>query len=302
MNFVCAAGTGSSSRSSRAPSATTCARSARSRSASHTSHLGPLHGLQEQDIQRLLREGRSREEALAGGSIHRQELPDRGVGSRPVTGERIFFQGATARNTGLVAAFELITGKEIVVSPHCHVMGALGAAVISLEHSDEHAGVFRGLDVFERDVDVSYRTCTDCANRCTITVVRIEGGAEESWGYMCGRDGHEGADGYPRPHEDPRLRDRENTRPVNHLSRVRAMMNGARLKARIRIHVFKTRASASRRRSPCTATCRCGRPSSNASASMSRSQAFRRRTIRSRYPYREIGLLLSRQDGARARA
>ncbi len=229
MNFVCAAGTGSFIEEQAA------------RLGYDVREIGPLtlgrripHTsdrctvFMEQDIQRLLREGRSREEALAGvlHSIAKNYLY-RVVGSRPVTGERIFFQGATARNTGLVAAFELITGKEIVVSPHCHVMGALGAAVISLEHSDEHAGVFRGLDVFERDVDVSYRTCTDCANRCTITVVRIEGGAEESWGYMCGRDGHEGADGYPRPHEDPRLRDRENTRPVNHLSRVRAMMNGA---------------------------------------------------------------------------
>ncbi|MCU0843946.1 MAG: acyl-CoA dehydratase activase [Spirochaetes bacterium] len=221
MNFVCAAGTGSFIEEQAARlghDVRDIGALTLGRRIPHTSDRCTV--FMEQDIQRLLREGRTREEALAGvlHSIAKNYLY-RVVGTRPVTGERIFFQGATARNDGLVAAFELITGKEIVVSPHCHVMGALGAAMISLEQSDEHAGVFRGLDVFERTIDISYRTCTECSNRCTITVARLEGGAEESWGYLCGREG-EGANIHSRP--------RENTRPVNHLSRVRAMMNGAR--------------------------------------------------------------------------
>ncbi|HSV95433.1 MAG TPA: acyl-CoA dehydratase activase [Spirochaetota bacterium] len=240
MNFVCAAGTGSFIEEQavrlgydvRDIGALTLGRRI-----PHTSDRCTV--FMEQDIQRLLREGRSHEETLAGvlHSIAKNYLY-RVVGTRPVTGERVFFQGATARNNGLVAAFELITGKEIVVSPHCHVMGALGAAIISLEHSDACAGAFRGLSVFERQIDIGYRACTDCANRCTITVARLEGGVEESWGYLCGRDEGECADYYshPRgnssPHED--VRHRKNTRPVNHLSRVRSMAESANAYSRPR--------------------------------------------------------------------
>ncbi len=210
MNFVCAAGTGSfiEEQAGRLGyDVREIGELALGREIPHTSDRCTV--FMEQDIQRLLREGRSREEVLAGVmySIARNYLY-RVVGTRPVTGNRIFFQGATARNAGLVAAFELITGREMVVSPHCHVMGAFGAAVIALERSEEKAGVFRGLNVFEREIDISYRECADCSNRCTITVARLEGGAVESWGHMCGRE--EGEDSRPR-------------RAVNHLSRVRAM-------------------------------------------------------------------------------
>ncbi len=219
MNFVCAAGTGSfiEEQAERLGcDVRDIGRLTLGRLIPHTSDRCTV--FMEQDIQRLLREGFSREETLAGvlHSIAKNYLY-RVVGTRPVTGERVFFQGATARNAGLIAAFELITGKEIAVSPHCHVMGALGAAIISLERGDEHAGVFRGLGVFDRHIDIGYRTCTDCANRCTITVARLEGGVEESWGYMCGRD--ERADIHSRPRSAPR--------PVNHLARVRAMTESA---------------------------------------------------------------------------
>ncbi len=87
----------------------------------------------------------------------------------PVSGERIFFQGATARNRGLVAAFESITGKQIVVSPYCHVMGAYGAALQAMQQAGEGASGFRGLDVLEQTVQLGYETCRQCANVCTIT-------------------------------------------------------------------------------------------------------------------------------------
>nr|MBP7605414.1 hypothetical protein [Spirochaetota bacterium] len=234
MNFVCAAGTGSFIEEQAARlgyDVRDIGALTLGRQIPHTSDRCTV--FMEQDIQRLLREGRSREEVLAGVlySIAKNYLY-RVVGPRPVTGERIFFQGATARNAGLVAAFELITGREIVVSPHCHVMGAYGAAVIALERSDERAGVFRGLGVFERAVDISYRTCPDCSNRCAITVARLEGGVVESWGYMCGRE--DAADTDPRPSDNSRRP--KVKRHINHLSRVRAMIashEGAQTFARL---------------------------------------------------------------------
>lgn len=42
-------------------------------------------------------------------------------------GDHIVFQGATAKNKALVAAFERRLGKPIAVSPYCHLTGAMGA-------------------------------------------------------------------------------------------------------------------------------------------------------------------------------
>ena len=83
----------------------------------------------ERDVEKLLREGFSRQEAMAAVlySVCFNYLT-KVVGNRPVTGEKILFQGATAKNKGLVAAFEIIMNKEIVTSHFCHVTGAIGAA------------------------------------------------------------------------------------------------------------------------------------------------------------------------------
>ena len=61
----------------------------------------------EQDVDRLLRQGYTREECMAAVlcSVVKNYF-NKVVGRRRVSRERIFFQGATARNKGLVAAFE----------------------------------------------------------------------------------------------------------------------------------------------------------------------------------------------------
>jgi predicted CoA-substrate-specific enzyme activase len=166
----------------------------------------------EQDINKLLRESRGREEALAAVvlAIAKNYL-NRVVGPRPVTGEKIFFQGATARNAGLVAAFESLLDREIVVSPWCHVMGAYGAALIALEKA-AGPSKFRGLRALEGEVRLEYGRCGDCSNRCTITTAVFEDGTIESWGYLCGREGV----------------DRERARAgTNHFSFIRGMIDNA---------------------------------------------------------------------------
>ncbi|MCF0260074.1 MAG: hypothetical protein HUJ54_09470, partial [Erysipelotrichaceae bacterium] len=56
------------------------------------------------------------------------------VGQKPV-GEKIALQGGIAFNEAVVCAFRALTGKKIVLSPYFHVTGALGAAVLLLEHN-----------------------------------------------------------------------------------------------------------------------------------------------------------------------
>ena len=146
----------------------------------------------EQDATDLLRQGYSRPEVMAAVlySIASNYL-NMVVGTRPISGNRIFFQGATARNRGLVAAFEKILKREIVVSPHCHIMGAIGAALAARETVKESrsASRFRGLEVTRKEIHTLQEECAICSNRCRITKIKIAGETEEpSWGYACGRE------------------------------------------------------------------------------------------------------------------
>jgi predicted CoA-substrate-specific enzyme activase len=146
----------------------------------------------EQDVDRLLRRGYSPTECMAAVlySVVRNYL-NKVVGRRQASRERIFFQGATARNKGLVAAFENLLDVEMVVSPYCHVMGAYGAALLARAavRRESRPTSFKGLDLSRRSIGLRNETCTLCQNHCKITFAEIEGESHQpSWGYMCGRD------------------------------------------------------------------------------------------------------------------
>ena len=51
-------------------------------------------------------------------------------------GKRIFFQGGTAFNKGVVAAFEKVCGKPITVPSHHDVTGAIGVAILAMKEKD----------------------------------------------------------------------------------------------------------------------------------------------------------------------
>jgi len=147
----------------------------------------------EQDVTALLQGGATREQALAGVMVAVvKNYLNKVVGNRYRSRKRIFFQGATARNPALVAAFERLLDVEIVVSPYCHVMGAYGVALLTrraMFEQQQQASRFRGLDLDHRKISVRKETCTLCQNDCTITWADIEGVEKSpSWGYMCGRD------------------------------------------------------------------------------------------------------------------
>jgi predicted CoA-substrate-specific enzyme activase len=147
----------------------------------------------EQDVAKLVQSGVSPEEALSGVmvSVVKNYL-NKVVGNRYRSREKIFFQGATARNPALVAAFERLLGVTMVVSPYCHVMGAYGVAMLTrqiMAGQEKARTTFWGLDLDKRDIRIRKETCDLCQNNCTISFADIEGSDESpSWGYMCGRD------------------------------------------------------------------------------------------------------------------
>ena len=143
----------------------------------------------EQDVVKLLAAGRSREEAMGGVlySVVKNYL-NKVVGNRPISSSRVVFQGATARNQGLVAAFEKLLDVEVIVSPHCHVMGSIGAALLAMERVVGESR-FVGFAEIDRPVSIEMSRCELCTNVCKVTHARVAGSDESiSWGYLCGRE------------------------------------------------------------------------------------------------------------------
>ncbi len=211
MNYVCAAGTGSFVEEQAAKLGIRVQEIGdlvMGVSPPHTSERCTV--FMEQDVEKLLREGASREEVIAAVlySVCVNYLT-KVVGNRPITGKRILFQGATARNKGLVAAFENLLNREILTSPFCHVTGAIGAALLALEETkrENTETSFRGWSIHRKHIEVNYSHCDLCANNCKITFARIEGVKEvPSWGYMCGRDPEDSGRKHNRHYEPFELR------------------------------------------------------------------------------------------------
>ncbi|MGD8562969.1 MAG: acyl-CoA dehydratase activase [Desulfarculaceae bacterium] len=90
-------------------------------------------------------------------------------------GQRIFYQGATAANKGIVAAFEAILEKPITVPPHNDVTGAIGAALLAMRERTWEKSSFKGFDISEIDYKISTFECQGCPNTCTIRKVEVQG-------------------------------------------------------------------------------------------------------------------------------
>ena len=140
----------------------------------------------ERDVNQLLSQGYSVEEVLATVIHSVRENYLKKVSSESHIGDHICFQGATAKNRALIAAFEQRLKKPIYVSTLCHLTGALGTALLLRE---EHKGNtrFRGLDLYKKSIPVQTETCELCLNRCTISVATINGD-KQAYGFLCGRD------------------------------------------------------------------------------------------------------------------
>ena len=96
------------------------------------------------------------------------------VENRPI-GKKIFYQGATASNKGIVAAFESVLGRPIVVPPHNDVTGAIGSALLAMRERTWEKSSFKGFQVAETGYQISTFECQGCPNTCTIRKVKVEG-------------------------------------------------------------------------------------------------------------------------------
>jgi predicted CoA-substrate-specific enzyme activase len=120
---------------------------------------------------------------------------NRVVGRRKI-GDNICFQGGTAFNKAVWAAFEKVTCKPIMVPDHHECTGALGAAAIAAEHIEQagqQAGVrpeskFKGFEnLVNADYTVESFACEHCSNHCEIKKVQMVGSEPLFYGSRCDR-------------------------------------------------------------------------------------------------------------------
>ncbi len=187
MNNVCAAGTGSfieeQAQKLGVPLSEYAQRAMQARAPIANDRCTVF---MERDINQYLNKGYSVEEVLAAvlHSIRENYLSKVAVES--LIGKKIFFQGATAKNKALVAAFEQKLGRPIMVSKFCHLTGALGVALTAIDKKIEQSS-FRGLDLYNKQIPVRTEVCNLCPNFCKLKVAEIDGEIE-AYGFLCGRD------------------------------------------------------------------------------------------------------------------
>ncbi|MFI5380037.1 MAG: acyl-CoA dehydratase activase [Tepidisphaerales bacterium] len=144
----------------------------------------------ESDLLNYQQQG-ARTDDLVAGLCHSivANYVNRVVGRRRI-GNRIFFQGGTAFNGGVVAAFERFTGRTITVPPHHEVTGAIGAALLARRFQEQIGRPdtnFGGFDLSHIHYEVNSFECKHCSNACEINEVRIPGRATLAYGSRCDR-------------------------------------------------------------------------------------------------------------------
>ena len=140
----------------------------------------------ERDLNHYLNEGYPVDEVLASVLHAIRENYLARVAVEKYIGNTILFQGATAKNKALVAAFEQRLGKPIHVSRYCHLTGALGTALL-LPEQRVCTTKFRGLGLYKRDIPLQSEVCGLCTNHCKLTLAHI-GNEKVAYGFLCGRD------------------------------------------------------------------------------------------------------------------
>lgn len=101
-------------------------------------------------------------------------------------GDVIFFQGGTAYNDAIAAAFAKVLDKEIIVPPYNGVIGAVGAALLAREKATvlNKPSSFRGYSLDNVDYTLREFTCKACSNFCNMQEFTVEG-EKTYWGDQC---------------------------------------------------------------------------------------------------------------------
>jgi len=147
----------------------------------------------ESDLVSYHQRGARREDLLAGlcyAIVH--NYLNRVVGKRKI-GQRIMFLGGPSLNKGVVAAFEKVLNRPLIVPPNREVLGAYGAALFvkeQMEYQNLNRSRFRGIESAVNDrLSYEERICRadpNCHNQCKLRIYDFDG-RKSVWGGECGR-------------------------------------------------------------------------------------------------------------------
>ena len=127
----------------------------------------------ERDINHYLNKNYTVSEILAAVLFSVRENYLLKVASGGSIGKRVCFQGATAKNKALVAAFEQKLQQPVFVSKYCHLTGALGCAITAAEELSGNT-TFRGIDIWREAIPVRTEICDLCLNHCRIRIASVK--------------------------------------------------------------------------------------------------------------------------------
>jgi predicted CoA-substrate-specific enzyme activase len=140
----------------------------------------------ERDVTTCMQNGSEKHDLAAGlaYSIALNYL-NRVVRGRKI-GKVIYFQGGTAYNDAVAAAFSQILGQQIIVPPHNGVIGAIGEALIAREwaRNTSQPSKFRGYDLDRTTFQTREFVCKACSNYCDMKEITV-GGERTYWGDKC---------------------------------------------------------------------------------------------------------------------
>ena len=130
----------------------------------------------ESDLNSYMQKG-AKNDNLVGGLAYSivYNYLQKVVAERKV-GDKIFFQGGVTNNKAVVAAFEQVVGKNIIIPPHFDVTGAIGAAILAQKTMTAGQKTrFKGFGIRNITYNISRFVCQACTNHCEIRRVKITG-------------------------------------------------------------------------------------------------------------------------------
>jgi predicted CoA-substrate-specific enzyme activase len=147
----------------------------------------------ESDLVSLYQKGVPQKDLLAGLSyaiVH--NYLNRVVGKRYI-GRRVMFIGGPSLNKAVVAAFEIVLGRRLIVPLHREVLGAYGAAVMlqeKIKTGGNNPIKCRDLEgVINDRLNYNEKTCRadpKCHNQCKLKIYDFAN-RRNVWGGECGR-------------------------------------------------------------------------------------------------------------------
>ncbi len=102
-------------------------------------------------------------------------------------GQNIVVQGGTFLNNAVLRAFEHEIGRNVVRPDISGLMGAYGAALWSMEHTEKPSTFISADNLNSFEHSVTSAVCGKCSNNCRLTVNTFSGGRKFIGGNKCSR-------------------------------------------------------------------------------------------------------------------